>query len=85
VGDEVATLPQVHARCYNFLLSQHSRTHISHAFRTRRALCQFDSFCLQLDDVIDDVFALITLHDVFFCCNSATFEAIKHLILSWPG
>jgi hypothetical protein len=39
----------------------------------------------QLDDVIDDVFALITLQHVFFCCNSNTFESIKHLILCWPG
>jgi hypothetical protein len=37
------------------------------------------------DSLIDDVFALITPEHVFFSCNSVTFEAIKHLILSWPG
>jgi hypothetical protein len=40
----------------------------------------------QMDDSpIDDVFALITAEHVFFCCNTITFEAIKHLILCWPG
>ena len=37
------------------------------------------------DSLIDDVFALITPDHVFFSCNSTTFEAIKHLVLSWPG
>ena len=37
------------------------------------------------DSLTDDVFALITPEHVFFCCNTVTFEAIKHLILCWPG
>ena len=40
----------------------------------------------QMDEsLIDDTFALITAEHVFFCCNAITFEAIKHLILCWPG
>jgi hypothetical protein len=37
------------------------------------------------ESLIDDVFVLITAERVFFCCNAVTFEAIKHLILCWPG
>ena len=37
------------------------------------------------DSLTDDMFVLVTPEHVFICCNTITFESIKHLILSWPG
>ena len=37
------------------------------------------------DSLTDDMFALITPDHAFICCNTITFESIKHLILCWPG
>ncbi len=37
------------------------------------------------DSLADDMFALITPDHAFICCNTITFESIKHLILCWPG